>query len=120
MTQHSFVRFIFTTCTFLCSIAVTATESNTETQYLQGKEKSVVCMTCHGVDGISTIDTYPNLQGQKQAYFVAALKAYKLRQRNDGLAILMHAQADVLSEQDMLDIAYYFNHVKSKSTNDNN
>ncbi|MEC6823051.1 c-type cytochrome [Photobacterium piscicola] len=120
MKRYLVVKFMFTTYLCFCSIAVTAAESSTNTQYSQGKEKAVVCMTCHGVDGISTIDTYPNLQGQKQAYFVAALKAYKLRQRNDGLAILMHAQADVLSEQDMLDIAYYFNRVKSKSTNDNN
>ncbi|CEO38921.1 cytochrome C [Photobacterium kishitanii] len=113
MTKNLLVRLIFLLYTLLFSIAVTATESVTETQFTQGKEKSVVCMTCHGVDGISTIDTYPNLQGQKQAYFVAALKAYKLRQRNDGLAILMHAQADVLSDKDMHDIAFYFNQVKS-------
>ena len=114
MTQHLLVKFMLTIYALLFSITVTAAEPITEAQYSQGKEKSVVCMTCHGVDGISAIDTYPNLQGQKQAYFVTALRAYKLRQRNDGLAILMHSQADVLSDQDMLDIAYYFHHVKSE------
>lgn len=117
MTKNLLVIFIFSLSTLLFSIAVTATESGTETQFTQGKEKSVVCITCHGVDGISTIDTYPNLQGQKQAYFVAALKAYKLRLRNGGLAILMHTQADALSDKDMHDIAFYFNQVKSVPLN---
>ncbi|PSU82356.1 cytochrome C [Photobacterium phosphoreum] len=113
MTINFLVRLLLSLYTLLFSITAVATETATETQFSQGKEKSIICMTCHGVDGISTIDTYPNLQGQKQAYFIAALKAYKLRQRNDGLAILMHAQADVLSDKDMQDIAFYFNQVKS-------
>lgn len=109
MTINFLVRLLLPLYVLLFSITTVATE----TQFSQGKEKSVTCMTCHGVDGISTIDTYPNLQGQKQAYFVAALKAYQLRQRNGGLAILMHAQADALSEKDMQDIAFYFNQVTS-------
>lgn len=39
-------------------------ESNDE-QFELGKQKAKVCMTCHGVDGISTQDPYPNLRGQK-------------------------------------------------------
>ncbi|WP_413505776.1 c-type cytochrome [Photobacterium phosphoreum] len=113
MTKNLRVKLRLILYTLLFPITAFATEVIAETQFSQGKEKAIVCMTCHGVDGISTIDTYPNLQGQKQAYFIAALKAYKLRQRNDGLAILMHAQADVLSDKDMQDIAFYFNQVKS-------
>ncbi|SMY33479.1 Cytochrome c-552 [Photobacterium andalusiense] len=113
MTIKFLVRLLISLYALLFSITTVATETATETQFSQGKEKSVICMTCHGADGISIINTYPNLQGQKQAYFVAALKAYKLRQRNGGLAILMHAQADALSEKDMQDIAFYFNQVTS-------
>lgn len=114
MIQNLLVILMLSFYTLLFSVTATATP--VQAQFSLGKEKAIVCMTCHGVDGISTIDTYPNLQGQKQAYFIAALKAYKLRQRNDGLAILMHAQVDTLSEKDMQDIAFYFNHAKSTPT----
>ena len=81
-------------------------------QFELGKQKAAVCMTCHGKKGISKIPTYPNLQGQHVEYLVASLKAYKNRHRNEGLAKLMHAHADKLSEKDMQDIAVYFNRVK--------
>ncbi|GLS91924.1 hypothetical protein GCM10007916_29940 [Psychromonas marina] len=73
-----------------------------------GKQKAKVCMTCHGEDGISNIDPYPNLRGQKVGYLISSLKDYQTRQRNSGLAILMQQQADALSDQDIKDIAYYF------------
>ncbi|MDB2386679.1 cytochrome c [Shewanella sp.] len=73
-----------------------------------GKQKAKVCMTCHGKDGISTIDPYPNLRGQKVGYLISALKDYQSRQRSSGLAILMQQQVDALSEQDIKDITYYY------------
>ncbi|WP_299801987.1 cytochrome c [uncultured Shewanella sp.] len=79
-----------------------------------GKEKAKVCMTCHGEDGISTIDPYPNLRGQKMGYLISALKDYQSRQRTSGLAILMQQQADTLSEQDMKDISYYYSVLGTK------
>ncbi|MEZ9200285.1 cytochrome c [Shewanella sp. 10N.286.54.B9] len=79
-----------------------------------GKQKAKVCMTCHGEDGISTLDPYPNLRGQKVGYLISSLKDYKSRQRTSGLAILMQQQADALSEQDIKDIAYYFSVLGTK------
>ena len=117
MIQNLLVILMLSFYTLLFSVT-TAAETPAKAQFSLGKEKAIVCMTCHGVDGISTIETYPNLQGQKQAYFIAALKAYKLRHRNDGLAILMHAQVDALTEKDMQDIAFYFNHVKATPIKD--
>jgi cytochrome c553 len=82
--------------------------AETTDQFEVGKQKAKVCMTCHGADGISTIDPYPNLRGQRASYFISALKDYQSRERNSGLAILMQQQADVLTEQDMKDIAHYY------------
>ena len=82
--------------------------ANYEPSFEIGKQKAKVCMTCHGEDGISTLDPYPNLRGQKVGYLISSLKDYKSRQRTSGLAILMQQQADALSEQDIKDIAYYF------------
>ena len=81
-------------------------ESNDE-QFELGKQKAKVCMTCHGVDGISTQDPYPNLRGQKIGYLISSLKDYQTRERTSGLAILMQQQADTLSDQDIRDISYF-------------
>ncbi|WP_435532870.1 c-type cytochrome [Vibrio marisflavi] len=80
-----------------------------------GKQKAKVCMTCHGENGISTLDPYPNLRGQKYGYLVSALKDYKARDRTSGLAILMQQQAENLSDQDMEDIAYYYSNLGKDS-----
>ncbi|UJF20109.1 c-type cytochrome [Vibrio sp. SS-MA-C1-2] len=83
-------------------------------QFEIGKQKAKVCMTCHGVDGISLLDPYPNLRSQKQGYIVSALKDYKARERTSGLAVLMQQQADALTEQDMQDIAFYYSKLGSE------
>ncbi|ROR21258.1 c-type cytochrome [Vibrio crassostreae] len=77
-------------------------------QFELGKQKAKVCMTCHGVDGISTQDPYPNLRGQKVGYLISSLKDYQTRERTSGLAILMQQQADTLSDQDIRDISYFY------------
>lgn len=73
-----------------------------------GRVKAFTCMGCHGVPGYTNVyPTYrvPKLGGQHAQYTVAALKAYKNGQRSHRT---MRAQADNLSEQDMEDIAAYF------------
>lgn len=79
-----------------------------------GKEKAKVCMTCHGENGISSIQSYPNLRGQKMAYLITSLKSYQSRERTGGLAVLMQQQADALSDEDMSDIAYYYSQLGSE------
>jgi cytochrome c553 len=70
-----------------------------------GKEKSVVCAGCHGVDGNAVIGANPRLAGQYETYLYQALKQYKNGQRND---ILMSNMIAGLSDQDMRDIAAWF------------
>ena len=88
----------------LLSITISFAAKANDRQFDVGKEKAKVCMTCHGVNGISTIDAYPNLQGQKKSYLISSLKDYKTRERTSGLAVLMQQQADALSEQDIEDV----------------
>ncbi|MDH5925846.1 c-type cytochrome [Vibrio lentus] len=90
-------------------------ESNDE-QFELGKQKAKVCMTCHGVDGISTQDPYPNLRGQKIGYLISSLKDYQTRERTSGLAILMQQQADTLSDQDIRDISYFYSMLGKESS----
>ena len=84
-------------------------------QFELGKQKAKVCMTCHGDDGISTQDPYPNLRGQKMGYLVSSLKDYQTRERTSGLAVLMQQQADTLSDQDIRDISYFYSNLGSES-----
>ena len=70
-----------------------------------GKTKSVTCSACHGAEGISVNPTWPNLAGQGSPYIVQQLRNFKEGRRTDPL---MNAQAAMLSDQDMNDLAAYF------------
>ena len=73
-----------------------------------GQVKSIPCMGCHAIPGYSNVyPTYhvPRVGGQHPEYIVAALKAYKAKQRSHPT---MQAQASSLSEEDMNDIAAFF------------
>ncbi|MCL9775635.1 c-type cytochrome [Vibrio methylphosphonaticus] len=89
--------------------------SNADEKFALGEQKAKVCVACHGVDGISSIESYPNLRGQKMAYLITSLKSYQSRERSAGLAVLMQQQADALSDKDMSDIAYYYSKLGSSS-----
>ena len=69
-----------------------------------GKAKYAVCGACHGSDGIGNMDRYPSLAGQKEAYTVKQLKAFKSGDRKDPT---MNAMTAPLSDDDMADIAAY-------------
>ena len=116
----SFNQFKCHSLATLSILAVTAAFSPTllaseNEQFEIGKQKAKVCMTCHGADGISTQDPYPNLRGQKMGYLISSLKDYQTRERTSGLAVLMQQQADALSDQDIRDIAYFYSQLGNES-----
>ncbi len=77
-----------------------------------GREKSETCLGCHAIEGYNnTYPTYkvPKLGGQHSEYIISALKAY---QKGDRKHETMHANASGLSDQDIIDIANYFESVK--------
>lgn len=73
-----------------------------------GKVKAAVCASCHGADGIATAPSYPNLAGQNADYLVAALNAYKNKERTGGFASIMQVQAASLSDEDIANLAAYY------------
>lgn len=77
-----------------------------------GKAKSAVCATCHGTDGIATMPSYPNLAGQNAEYLESALKAYRDKQRQGGMAAIMQMQAANLSDEDIANLAAYYASLK--------
>ena len=70
-----------------------------------GKEKSALCAACHGADGISPNDLWPNLKGQKEGYIIKQLKAFKDGSRSDPM---MSPMAAPLSDEDVANLAAYF------------
>jgi YVTN family beta-propeller protein len=70
-----------------------------------GKNKSNACVVCHGATGVSTNEAWPNLTGQKQAYLVKQLKAFRDGTRTDPL---MSPVATPLSDEDIDDLTTYF------------
>lgn len=70
-----------------------------------GQGKSAVCAACHGPDGNSFNPEWPSLAGQHASYTIEQLQAFKEgRRQND----LMSPMAIGLSEQDMRDLAAYY------------
>jgi cytochrome c553 len=76
-----------------------------------GKKRAAVCAGCHGMDGISIVPTFPNLAGQKAAYTIKQLKAFKNKQRMDASMI---SQARALSDEDIENLAAYYESLGSK------
>lgn len=70
-----------------------------------GSDKARACQVCHGKGGRSTNPTYPRLAGQHAKYIVKQLKAFKAGIRKDPI---MNGMAATLDEQDMKDVAAYF------------
>ncbi len=74
----------------------------------EGRKKADTCLGCHGIPSYkNAYPTYPvpRIAGQKAEYIVAALKAYSSGERPH---LTMHAQAATLSDEDMQDIAAWF------------
>ena len=70
-----------------------------------GKTRSATCTGCHGATGNSNVPMYPNLAGQKEAYLVKAIKAYKTGERPDPT---MKAMVATLSDADIENLAAYY------------
>ena len=70
-----------------------------------GKAKSITCSACHGASGNSISPLWPNIAGQSAKYIVAQLKAFKTGKRTNPL---MTSQAMLLSDEDMLNLAVFF------------
>jgi cytochrome c553 len=81
------------------------------------ESKVAMCIGCHGIKGYQAsfpeVHKVPMISGQSAKYIVAALTAYK---NGDRKHPTMRGIADTLSEQDMNDIAaYYESHGKEDS-----
>jgi cytochrome c553 len=91
------------------SLALTAVpvqaESLVDGSAEAGKTKAITCTACHGPEGNSANAMWPNIAGQNAPYIQAQLTAFKSGSRMDPV---MSSQAILLSDEDMADLAVYF------------
>ncbi len=96
-------------------LALTSLFSSTYVQAAQpanavaGEAKVAMCIGCHGIKGYQAsfpeIHKVPMIAGQGASFIVAALNAYKKGERKHAT---MRAIAGSLTEQDMADVAAYY------------
>lgn len=88
--------------------AFAAAPANAEGDPVNGEQLAYTCLGCHGIEGYrNAYPSYrvPRLGGQRAEYIVNALTAYKNGTREHPT---MRAQGGSLSDQDIEDIAAYF------------
>ena len=79
----------------------------------KGKEKSTLCVGCHGINGIGISDEFPNLAGQKERYFIKQMKAFREGSRSDPT---MNAISASLNDTDIHNLATYFSSLSPTAT----
>jgi cytochrome c553 len=76
-----------------------------------GKAKAgQICLACHGLDGIGLQPIYPNIRGQKEAYMVSQLKAFKSGDRKNPIMSPMAMQ--LATDADIENVAAYYSGLK--------
>ncbi len=74
-----------------------------------GRDKAAMCIGCHGIAGYQAsfpqVHKVPMISGQDAPYIVAALAAYRKGERKHPT---MRAVAQSLSDQDMADLAAFY------------
>jgi cytochrome c553 len=74
-----------------------------------GQRYQATCAACHGANAISVLPIYPNLAGQKDAYLMAQLTAFRDGSRPNAI---MGPMAKGLSDTDIANIVAYLASLK--------
>ena len=83
----------------------------------EGRDRTVLCNTCHGNDGIAIRPLTPNLAGQNPVYIVDQFQRFGDGRRND---YLMSNLAKTFSLEDKIKIALYYADMEIKSSGGGN
>jgi len=78
-----------------------------------GKSSAAACVGCHGAQGVSPNDTWPNLAGQNAAYLARILTAYKSGTQKD---VAMTPLSQSLGSADIQNLAAYFASLSCNAT----
>ncbi|MEN9544386.1 MAG: hypothetical protein RLZZ598_1219 [Pseudomonadota bacterium] len=93
----------------LMASAALAQDKTTGGDAARGHKKAAMCIGCHGIEGYQAsfpeVHKVPMIAGQNAKYLLAALTAYQKGERRHPS---MRSIATSLSEQDMADLAAYY------------
>lgn len=84
---------------------IVATAVKVSGDVASGKQRAAACAGCHGVQGVSPNDTWPNLAGQNAVYLARILAAYKSGDQKD---VAMTPLAQALGSTDIQNLAAYY------------
>lgn len=73
---------------------------------IAGKDKALLCVQCHGIDGRSADPNTPKLAGQLQTYIVSETAKFQEGIRKDPM--MSSISGVIINPQDLEDIAAYF------------
>jgi cytochrome c553 len=74
-----------------------------------GRQKALMCQTCHGLDGRAKIPEAPSLAGQGAVYLAKALNDYRSGARKNDMMSLV---APMLKDKDVDDLAAYYSAIE--------
>lgn len=104
-------KLLLSLCTFLVASVTTFSAQAEELKgdAKAGEKKNSMCIGCHGIVGYQAsfpeVYKVPKISGQSGKYISQALAAYKKGERKHPS---MRGIADSLTDQDMLDLAAYY------------
>lgn len=75
------------------------------------KQYDATCIACHGSGGIAVAPIYPNLNGQKEQYLVAQLKAFRDGTRKNAI---MEPMAKNLTDTEIANLSAFLAQLGSK------
>lgn len=87
-------------------VAASALSFNTFADANRGAQYTASCAHCHGIEGNSSADQYPNIASQQKEYIFRQLKAFKEGTRKDPM---MSPMVGVLDDLAMRDVADFYN-----------
>jgi cytochrome c553 len=96
---------LFTASLALAQRAPAPLDPHAKGKVEDGATKAGVCIACHGPNGNSAVAEWPSLAGQSAVYIAEQVRLFKARVRVNPV---MQPIVDPLSDQDIDDIAVYF------------
>lgn len=88
-------------------------QSSYQQMMQEGKERTTLCKTCHGADGMAVKANTPNLAGQNPVYIVDQFQRFGDGQRND---FFMSSLSKSFSKEDKVKIALYYSSLPTKTS----
>ena len=90
----------------LLAFAALLLSSNVRADAVKGGQLSASCAHCHGTDGNSSSQQYPNLAGQTKEYIYLQIKAFKEGKRVNSQ---MSPMVGILNDEDMQNLGDFYN-----------